>query len=104
MCHVLSIYHILKGQLSVEIHKGTRPKLNCINGDIPPEIISMMKKCWHVDRSVRLTAIECLSLLQKAGPRSKFDIYFSYCPSFFCCNYFDFLVSQRHPKPAILCY
>ena len=65
--------------LSDMVHEGIRPLLSN-NIKMPMEVTQMIKACWHTNRYMRYTAIECLSLLQKVGTRMNYDIYFSYHP------------------------
>jgi hypothetical protein len=68
-------------ELVNEVHKGTRPPVAKLPSDVGSEVLSMIENCWSKDRSKRLTAIECKSVVERkhtALSGRKFDIFFSH--------------------------
>jgi hypothetical protein len=68
-------------ELVNEVHKGDRPPINKLSPDLDPEVISIIESCWSSERSKRLTAIECKSVLERRYillSDGKFDIFFSH--------------------------
>jgi hypothetical protein len=50
--------------LSSMVHQGERPNLQLIPSDCPKRVVKLIEQCWQTDRSVRLSAVECFSVLQ----------------------------------------
>lgn len=69
-------------QLSVKVHKGERPPIIKLPSEVGDGVISMISKCWSVERSQRLTAIECACILdrqyQSMSSDQVYDTYLSY--------------------------
>lgn len=68
-------------QLSVKVHKGERPPVSKLPSDLGDEVTTMITKCWSVERSERLTAIECACTLDRkyqSMSTASYEAYFSY--------------------------
>ena len=60
---------------------GKRPSLDELPSDTPATIRKMLELCWSADRNVRLSAVECVSILcheYEVLASGKFDIFFSH--------------------------
>ena len=67
--------------LMMAIHQGRRPNLMQLPPDCPVAVRGMIECCWDPDRSVRLSAIECYSILNKCYGQlvhMVYDIYFTH--------------------------
>ena len=42
------------------IRKGSRPPVSELPEDTPPEAVAIIEACWSADRSLRLTAAQCV--------------------------------------------
>lgn len=49
--------------LIVRVYSDERPPVNELDPDLPVTIKDMIMKCWDKDRGIRLTAIDCVSIL-----------------------------------------
>ena len=52
-------------QLSIMIDRGTRPPLDKLPADTPTAIVTLLEQCWHGNRTQRISAARCLSILAK---------------------------------------
>ena len=52
-------------QLSIMIEEGTKPPLDKLPVDTPAAIITLLEQCWHANRTQRISAARCLSILAK---------------------------------------
>lgn len=50
--------------LCSRVHQGARPPLSQLPPETPWDIKYMLKACWSANRSKRLSAIECMAILQ----------------------------------------
>ena len=60
---------------------GQRPPLDALPTDTPPAVVDMIQYCWHHDRTERLSAMQCLSIVHQCRDifaNSMFDIFLSY--------------------------
>jgi serine/threonine protein kinase len=67
--------------LAARVHRGVRPSKDQLPAECPQAVVDMMEACWSKDRSTRLPAMECVSLLDYHCNRlaeQKFDIFFSH--------------------------
>ena len=58
-----------------------RPPLSALPSDTPATVISMITSCWSKDRSLRKSAVECVSILQynlDILSTGQFDIFLSH--------------------------
>ena len=63
------------------VHRDTRPDLDLLPSDTPAGVREMIAKCWKKDRSARLFAVACASVLDQAVTvlvSSRFDIFLSH--------------------------
>jgi serine/threonine protein kinase len=68
-------------ELCMTVHCGVRPDLTDLPSHTPPNVVEMIRSCFNVDRSTRMTADECFVLLDHVHMRvssSRFDIFFSH--------------------------
>lgn len=50
--------------LCSRVHQGARPPLSQLPPETPWDIKYMLKACWSANRSKRLSAVECMAILQ----------------------------------------
>lgn len=68
-------------ELIMKVHNNERPDLSKLPDNTPPGIVDMIIKCWHVDRSIRLTAADAYSTILhnlQVVSSKQFDIFFSH--------------------------
>ena len=68
-------------ELSDLLHQGGRPSLDKLPNNTPADMIELLKKAWHQDRSKRISALEAYSkceFLSKSFSNDSFDIFFSH--------------------------
>jgi serine/threonine protein kinase len=64
-----------------KVHKGARPPIDSLPPDTPASVRTMIEACWSKDRALRLSAVECSSILQYSYDflsKGQFDVFFSH--------------------------
>ena len=69
-------------ELSLKVHQGVRPDVNqLLSINCPSAIREMIGKCWDSDRNIRLTSLNCCTILRECYfllSTMEYDIYLSY--------------------------
>jgi len=67
--------------LAGKVHRGERPPIEQLPPEVGEEVSAMTASCWSADRGQRLTAAECLSILDQRHSHlssDRYDIFLSY--------------------------